>query len=148
MKHIKIRILKLGDEDDLGKLLGLYTEVFGEPNQPNNTNYLGALLERDEVLFFAAYKSGALVGGLTAYLLPSIYGDYSELYIYDFAVSTTHQRQGMGSQLLDFLKEYSKKINVRNIFVQADAEDTHARDFYKKNGGIEEDVRHFDFKVT
>ncbi|HEV2412763.1 MAG TPA: GNAT family N-acetyltransferase [Candidatus Saccharimonadales bacterium] len=148
MDELNIRKLEKGDEKDLVGLLKLYVEVFGDHDYPTDAGYLPALLENKAIMFVVAYSAGEVVGGLTAYVLPSIYGDYSDVYIFDMAVSTSHQRRGVGSQLLGFLKKYCRSIGVPDIFVQADAEDVHARDFYKKNGGAESDVRHYDFELS
>lgn len=114
---------------------------------PNDMNYLTAILQKDNTVFVAAYLNHELVGGLTAHVLPSIYGKFSELYIYDMAVSRAHQRHGIGSQMLEFVKSYCRENGIIDLFVQADTVDTGARNFYKKNGGVEEDVRHYDFKI-
>jgi aminoglycoside 3-N-acetyltransferase I len=148
MNYLSIRVLKPGDEKELQRLLQLYIDVFGDRSMPQEMDYLTAILQQDNTLFVAAYLNEELVGGITAHIQPSIYGKFNELYIYDMAVSQPHQRHGIGSQMLDFVKSYSKEHGIIDLFVQADTVDTEARNFYKKNGGVEEDVRHYDFKVT
>ena len=147
MQDISIRRLRSGNQQELEELLRLYIAVFGDRTLPTNTDYLAGLLQRDNTFFVAAFLGDELVGGLTAYLLPSIYGNYNELYIYDLAILTQHQRNGIGSKLLSFVKTYAFSVNAMEIFVQADTVDTEARNFYKKNGGVEEDVRHYNFTV-
>jgi aminoglycoside 3-N-acetyltransferase I len=132
---------------ELRALLELYIHVFGDQKMPEDTSYLSKRIASENTLFFVAEQDGVILAGATAYILPSIYGDYDELYIYDMAVHADRQRQGIGSALLGYIKEYAKAHGVRYIYVQADTEDIHARNFYKKNGGIEEDVRHYDFEV-
>lgn len=144
---LSIRILRPGDEKELQQLLQLYIDVFKDRSLPKDTDYLSAILQQVNTIFVAAELQGELVGGITAHILPSIYGKFKELYIYDMAVSEAYQRQGIGSQMLNFVKEYCKANGIIDLFVQADTVDTGARNFYKKNGGVEEDVRHYDFKI-
>jgi aminoglycoside 3-N-acetyltransferase I len=147
MDNIRITKLKPGDENKLKQLLDLYIEVFGEPDYPKSLDYLPALLQRPTVIFIIAEEGDEVIGGLTAHVLPSVYGDYSEIYMYDLAVTKKHQRHGVGSKLLASLKDFGKSSGVTEVFVQADTPDTEARNFYIKNGGIEEDVRHYGFPV-
>jgi aminoglycoside 3-N-acetyltransferase I len=148
MDYLSIRLLKPGDEKDLQRLLELYIDVFGDRSMPKEMDYLAAILQQDNTLFFATFLNGELVGGITAHILPSIYGNFNELYIYDMAVTQSYQRHGIGSQMIDYVKAYSKDHGIIDMFVQADTVDTGARKFYKKNGGVEEDVRHYDFKIS
>jgi aminoglycoside 3-N-acetyltransferase I len=147
MDYLSIRILKPGDEKELQHLLQLYVDVFGDRSMPKEIDYLASILQQENTLFVAAYLNNEIVGGITAHILPSIYGNFNELYIYDMAISQAHQRHGIGSKMLDFVKSYSKEHGIIDLFVQADAVDSGARNFYKKNGGVEEDVRHYDFKL-
>src|SRR5215469_16921053 len=107
MNDISIRILSPEDITELEKLLRLYIEAFGESRYPSDTGYIKNLLSHDLITFVVAYKNNELVGGLTAYLLPSIYGDYNELYIYDMAVKEQYRSQGIGSHILTFVKEHA-----------------------------------------
>jgi aminoglycoside 3-N-acetyltransferase I len=145
---LTIRMLKPGDEQILNDLLHLYISVFGEPELPANTDYLAQMLQKDSVSFSVAFMSGKLVGGASSYQLPSIYGNFSELYIYDVAVLPEFQRHGIGSHLLEFLKDYCKSAGIPEMYVQADAPDTEARQFYRKNGGKELDVFQYNFVIT
>jgi aminoglycoside 3-N-acetyltransferase I len=142
------RRLEPTDMPALRALRTLYADVFGEPMHQASDDYLQGLLNDKSIVFFVAQAADAIIGGATAYHLPSLYGQHDELYIYDMAIRDEHQRQGIGSGLLDCIKDYAAIHAVSTVFVQADAVDKHARDFYLKNGGAEEDVRHYDFTVN
>ncbi|HSI21089.1 MAG TPA: GNAT family N-acetyltransferase [Verrucomicrobiae bacterium] len=133
---------------DLTGLIELYKEVFELSNfiLPPSA-HIQSLLENPEIVFLAAYHEGRIVGGLTAYVLPSVYAEKHEMYLYDLAILTSHQRKGIGRQLLEELKNHARGLNVSEIYVQADIVDDGALAFYRATGGIEEDVRHFGYKV-
>lgn len=146
----KMTSRRLGNKDlnRLTALIKLYADVFEMDNfESTGPDYLNYLLKKDEIIFYTAEQGNDVVGGLTAYILPSVYSNKSEVYIYDLAIARNYQRQGIGTSLIENLKIYCKTINVHEIFVQADVVDNNALDFYRKIGGIEEDVRHFDFKI-
>jgi aminoglycoside 3-N-acetyltransferase I len=88
-----------------------------------------------------------IIGGLTAYILASIHREDNEVYIYDLAIQQKYQRQGVGTALMTFFFDEMKVKNVKYIYVQADKVDEHAVNFYKKLGGNQEDVYHFDFEI-
>ena len=132
------------------ELFDLYVAVFAQDSQSfiaPNILYLEQLLQKENILLYVAEYEGKVVGGLTAYVLPSIHREDNEIYIYDLAVASQHQRQGIGSNLVKYLFEDLKKQNVKYVYVQADKVDDEAIAFYKKLGGKQEDVYHFDFEL-
>jgi aminoglycoside 3-N-acetyltransferase I len=144
-------IIKLDAADArlLSDLLDVYEEAFGltEYIRPPS-GYLDQLLHHPMVTFLVAQYEDRVIGGLTAYTLPSVYFPASEVYLYDLAIQPAFQRRGIGIRLLDELKAHCIQANIREIFVQADLPDKHAIDFYLRNGGIPENVIHFSFPCT
>jgi aminoglycoside 3-N-acetyltransferase I len=147
MDPVQFRKLEADDLDDLQQLRQLYHDVFQQEFPPVDYVYLQTLLASKDIMFFVAQKDNTIIGGTTAYLLPSLYGKYKELYLYDMAIGEPFQRLGIGSRLLEFVKEYCEKQQIKSFFLQADTDNIHAREFYQKNGGIEVDVRHYEFRA-
>lgn len=148
---MNVRFVKL-TENDLNVLLEqveLYAEVFEMTDfkMPSSV-YLQTLLEKEHIIFFVAVADEKVIGGLTAFVLPSVYFAAAEVYVYDLAVKAEHQRKGIGTQLIAELKNYCATLGHKEIFVQADREDQHAVDFYRKTGGLPEDVIHFSYALT
>lgn len=145
---ISVTILTPGDLPLLSELLDVYQEAFGMTDFVKPPpNHLADLLQHTAMFFLAAHDDQRVVGGLTAFTLPSTYYRGSEIYIYDFAVLPAWHRRGIGTHLLQELKAFGLRSDVKEIFVQADRPDRHAIDFYLKNGGIPEDVMHFSFPL-
>ena len=65
--------------------------------------------------------------------------------MYDLAVHQDFQRMGIGTRLLEELRRIICNNGDKEIFLQADIGDTNAIDFYKRNGGVPENVIHFSF---
>ncbi|MGI8666854.1 MAG: GNAT family N-acetyltransferase [Jatrophihabitans sp.] len=121
-------------------------EVFAEaPADPLGDEYLDRLLARNSFWALAALVGSTVVGGLTAHTLPMTRSDSSEVFIYDLAVATDHQRQGVGSALVLRLRQAAAAEGVHEVFVAADDEDAHALDFYRTQGAIGDAVTMFTF---
>lgn len=59
-------------------------------------DYLAKLLEDDHLLVITATLEGEVVGGLTAYRLPSYEEMASMIYIYDLGVKEAFRMKGIG----------------------------------------------------
>jgi len=108
-------------------------------------SYLQTLLKQEGFLVFVAVAEGLVVGGLTAYVINQYYATAPLAYVYDLAVEPAYQRRGTGSQLMRAVIQFCKENGMEEVFVQADAGDEHAVQFYKATGGIAEDVVHFNY---
>jgi ribosomal protein S18 acetylase RimI-like enzyme len=147
--NTKFYKLTANDLDVLTKQISLYEEVFEMKDfKMPPPDYLQILLEKEHVIFYVALAGEEVIGGLTAYVLNSVYFAAAEIYIYDLAVKTAHQRKGIGTRLVAELKNHCAKLGHKEVFVQADLEDRHALDFYRKTGGLPENVIHFSYALT
>jgi ribosomal protein S18 acetylase RimI-like enzyme len=146
--NIELIQLDVTQAKELMDLLLIYEDVFGMHDfEMPPVSYLEQLLEKEHILFFVARHNDRVVGGLTAYLLSSPYAETAEIYIYDLAVKTSYQRKGVGTQLVGAINAYCRDQKLKEVFVQADVADDYAIDFYRKTGGIAEDVIHFSYPV-
>ncbi len=110
-------------------------------------SHLQKLLEDKTFFIFVAIDQGKVVGGLTAYTLEQYYSEKRLAYIFDLAVLTRFQRQGIGQSLIQEFNSFCKNLGYEEVFVQADRVDDHAIEFYKKTNGILNDVIHFDYPL-
>ena len=135
------------DTDKLKQLLLVYNGVFAWQDfvLPSDA-YLQKMLNNPQHLVFVALLNNTVIGGFTAYILPEFETENSLVYIYDLAVSTTYQRQGIGQQLIQGIRSYcSHQTSLIELFVQADEKDDYAVDFYRKTGGSEMKVRQLSY---
>jgi ribosomal protein S18 acetylase RimI-like enzyme len=143
------RIARLGATDAIAlrAMLDLFGAAFDDPEQyleaqPDDA-YLGQLLTRHDFIAIAAWIDDAMVGGVTAYLLPKYEQVRSELYLYDLAVADAYRRRGIASALIAALHDVARALGADTVYVQADVEDAPALALYAKLGEGRE-VRHFD----
>src|SRR4051794_40816887 len=96
--------IKRLENKDLGRFIALirvFEEVFEmEGFQLPSEKHLQQLLGKEGFLVFVALFKGEVVAGLTAYTLAQYYSERPLVYIYDLAVMSPHQRQGIGKRLM------------------------------------------------
>jgi aminoglycoside 3-N-acetyltransferase I len=127
----------------------MFEEVFEMKKFSMPTSeYLGELLGKENFHVFVALKEDSVIGGLTAYTLNQYYSQKPLAYIFDLAVASLWQRQGIGNALIMHTRSYFQQNGYSEVFVQADKIDDYAVDFYRKTKPTEEeDVLHFYYTL-
>ena len=149
---IMIRIKKLyrSDLPEFVQLIKVFEDVFEMKDfvMPDE-GHLQRLLADDQFMVFVALdEHNRVVAGLTAYTLIQYYSVKPLVYIFDLAVQTALQRQGIGKKLIDEINKFCKEAGMEEVFVQADVIDDYALDFYRKTKPTaEEDVIHFSYRL-
>lgn len=148
---IDIRQLAAGDAPVLAAMMGMFREVFQEPDPSTplpGRDYLERLLMSETFLAVAALVGVEVVGGLTAYELRKPEREASEIYLYDLAVVASHRRRGIATGLIERLRQLAAQRGACEIFVQADKEieDQPAIVLYEGLGTCR-DVFHFEIAV-
>ena len=138
---------RLGPEDSqqARKLISLFDQVFAEPSRPMLPELdLLSRLSNDHIWVWVAMDQEQVLGGLVGYELPKFETQRSELYLYDLAVASAHQGQGIGRGLIDTLIAQVKSTDIWAVFVQADLGDEVPNALYQSYGYEQEKVHHYD----
>jgi len=146
-----IRRLTSRDVAAMRDLLRVFAEAFEDPDSygshPPSDAYLRGFLDGVNTIVLAKFSAtGAVVGGLVAYVLAKFEQERTEVYIYDLAVIEAHRRRGIATQLIHGLRRIAKERGAYVIYVQADPPDAPAVALYESLG-TREDVYHFDISV-
>lgn len=143
-----VRALTPDELPQFQSLLRLFERVFEMKDFiPPPDEHLRSVLADDGFIAMVAEEEGAVVGGLTAYILRQYYMTRPIAYVYDLAVETARQRKGIGLRLMAELREHCRARGCDEVFVQADNVDEHALRFYRKSGASEEAVTHFTYSL-
>lgn len=140
-----ISIKNLQSITELQELISVFSQAF-ESEYSTSETYLKTVLENKAAIRLGAFSEQKIVGGLIAFEMTPIHG-IKELYIYDIAVHPEYQKRGIGAKLIEHLKAEAKNRDIGTIFVEAESEDEGAVAFYRKIGGEEIAVNHFNFTV-
>jgi aminoglycoside 3-N-acetyltransferase I len=146
---IDLKILSNSDIDEFIELIKIFENVFEmeEFAIPEN-NYLQKLLNQQNFFVLIACIGEKVVGGLTVYTLQQYYSVKPLAYIYDVGVLSEFQRQGIGKKMIDYLLEFCKNKGFKQVFVEAENEDIHAVEFYRKTKkNSEMQVTHFTYNL-
>ena len=128
----EIKILTSQDIDDFIQLIKIFEQVFEMKNFCIPAKeHLQRTLNNGNFLASVAKRGGKIIGGFTAYHLDSYYSEKPLAYIYDLAVLSAFQRQGIGKKLIAYFIQYCKEKNFQEVFVQAEEGDDHAIEFYR-----------------
>lgn len=149
MINAEIKKLTSANLAEFNEVIRLFEDVFEMKDfKIPEQNHLQALLEKDDFYVFAAFFGNRIVGALTAYTLIQYYSVRPLVYIYDLAVKTEFQRQGIGKNLIAAITNYCRETGIEEVFVQADRIDDHAVKFYHSTGATAEDVIHFYYPLN
>ncbi|HEX7636794.1 MAG TPA: GNAT family N-acetyltransferase [Burkholderiaceae bacterium] len=132
---MRIRRLTPADLSLARDLFTTIAGVFGEDGDKLGDAYLDRLLGRETFWALAAFDGEQIVGGLTAHTLPLTATEASAVFLYDLAVRRSHQRRGIGRELVRHLRELAAAEGVDEVFVAADEADPQALAFYAAIGG-------------
>jgi aminoglycoside 3-N-acetyltransferase I len=145
---VTVKRLTGHDLSQFRELIVIYKDVFQMENfSLPSEQYLKSLIANSHFIAVTANFENSVIGGLTAYVLPSTYSESAEVYIYDLAVSASFQRRGIGRKIIEFFKQFCRENSYKTFFVQADLADEHAMEFYRNTGGAEERVVHYDYPL-
>lgn len=127
----KIKIEKLLPED-IGAVAKLYVEGLAREAPPGSADVeaIGLLLGGSEVHTLVAKSAGQPIG-LLSYRIQSD-GSIHMDFIY-----AALPRKGVGTMLMDRLKDLAAKSNVQKIYTRVSSIDPAALGFYRANGFIE-----------
>lgn len=134
-KSTAIEIKKLSAQNT-GEFLELL-RVFHQAFEMGRTvftkhQHLRKLEDDPHFIVMVAKENDQVVGGLTAHVLNNYGLPNPSVYLYDLAVQPNHQRKGIGKSLIAALIEYCATKGYKEIFVQAEADDADAINFYRK----------------
>ncbi|HEY5408144.1 MAG TPA: GNAT family N-acetyltransferase [Ginsengibacter sp.] len=144
--NIKIEKLNHHDIQKFTELINVFEAVFKMNHfKIPDEIYLQELLRKDDFFVFVALQNNKVIGGLTSYIMQQYYSKLPLVYIYDLAIKTEFQRQGIGKMLITVNNSYCKSIGIEEVMVDADEVDDYAIKFYQSTGAIGKKVLHFDY---
>ena len=106
-----------------------------------------SLLDSSGNYFIGAYHAALPVGFLIAHRFPRIDRDEYQIYLYEIGVDEQFQRQGIGTRMIELLKELCRKerVVIKEIWVGTEDDNIPARELYRATGAEEERDNYREF---
>ncbi|SJZ70944.1 N-acetylglutamate synthase, GNAT family [Cetobacterium ceti] len=121
---IKIREIR---EDDFYMLTNLYKELENE-NVGNYLEYQSELISDGNKKIIVAEQRNKIVGAIEFCIFEG------KIYLENLIVAQGYRNNGVGSLLLEMVKDYAKDLEIDNINVKIYYYDGKIINFYEKNG--------------
>jgi aminoglycoside 3-N-acetyltransferase I len=144
-----MEIVRLEPDDaaDFEALIGIFREVFEASRPTPDPGYLKGLLDNPDFMVFVMKLDQRIIGGLTIYVLHQYYETQPIAFIYDVGISSSFQGKGYGRALMAHVRSHCFEHGFTELFVEAEADDTDAIEFYRKtNAASEMRVVQFSYK--
>lgn len=140
MTNLNLRgrnMIRKFESNDLVQCATIFREAFSEEewgcvwSQERAEAYLKDYVDNRRFVGFVSEDNGTINGAILGCVKVSWNND--EIYVDELIVAPEKQRCGIGQQLLEALKEYSKSNKLAGIVLYTN-EEAPAKLFYQKNG--------------
>jgi ribosomal protein S18 acetylase RimI-like enzyme len=126
-------------ESELALIVVKNIKLKDNPNAQNNLTieYMREFLSNDRNYVFVAMENGLTVGLLYAYRLQRIDRKQDSMFLYEIEVVEKYRSQGVGSALVEELKDICRNENIMKMWVVTNRSNEPAMRLYAKTGGDE-----------
>jgi aminoglycoside 3-N-acetyltransferase I len=132
---MRIRRLQIGEEADAIRAIHVLKPQSEREGHDASEDHMRRLLQRDDnYLIVASQPDGSPAGFLIAYRVPRVDRDMNMIYLYEIAVLSEFRRQGIGTKMIDLLKQECRGNDILNIWVGTELSNTAARRLYESTG--------------
>lgn len=140
-----IRLATKSDCDQVLHLLNQLGEIVNElvcfdsdnvrAHEKGRENYLDAM-KREDRKVFVVEENDKIIAAATFFILHDFITGKPFAHLDDFIVEKTLRGKGIGTKLLEFIKQFAKDHNIHTIELTSSLPLTRAHNFYEKRGGI------------
>ena len=97
--------------------------------------YLITFLKNERHYLLAAIEGKTPIGFLLAYRLARVDRNQDMMFFYEITVAEKRRKKGVGTALINKLKEICKQEDILKMFVLTNRSNTTAYNLYKETGG-------------
>ena len=128
--QLEIRRLREGDE-----ALGVAAiRELKESGLTSSPGHMRRLLVMDENYFCVVTEGRRPIGFLVAHRFPRVDEDSSIIYLYELGVHPDYRRMGVGSAMVNLLKQDCRDRNIKKIWVGTAADNVAAKRLFESTG--------------
>ena len=138
---VDIRRLREGDE-----ALGVAAiRDLKESRLTSSPGHMRRLLVKDENYFYVVTEGHRPIGFLVAHRFPRVDEDSEMIYLYEIGVHPEYRRMGVGSALVNALKQDCRNRNIKKIWVGTGVDNVAARRLFESTGATLEGERYVEY---
>lgn len=89
--------------------------------------------------FLVAFLDKKAAGFVMGYQLDCWHKDKKEMLLYDIEVLKQFRRHGIGTMLIESLKDFATKDGFEELWLLTNKSNKAAMEFYKRSGGLQKD---------
>ena len=124
------------------RITGYTEEIFdallrGFPDVQWDRTHLADFVGSPTNILLLARKDGVACGTVRAHFLPRYDAKNTEILLHEIDVSPAYQRQGIGTRLIEKLKEVAKENKASEIWTVTNRSNTGAMKLYQTTGALE-----------
>lgn len=139
--------IRFATKEDKEQVLDLLDELIKEVNlqsgkppkfssgRESQGKLYDEILQRDDVKIFVVEENGKLLAVADLFILPIMRRGYNYGHIEDFVVTKNTRGKGVGTQLMNAIKDYCREHSIKVIKLTTALELTSAHKFYEKQEG-------------
>lgn len=139
-------IVRLATQEDKKDVLRLLDEMlthieetqgYGshEPTETVGSKLFDDLISDDKFKIFVAEEDGKIIGTATLFLYPILRRGQYRGQLEELIVTKSIRGKGIGSKLLEAVKDYCKENNILSLRLNSGISLTDAHKFYEAHGG-------------
>ncbi|MBD0333551.1 MAG: GNAT family N-acetyltransferase [Chitinophagaceae bacterium] len=110
-------------------------------------DYLLQLLSKDTFHLIVALSENTVIGGLTAFEIPTYFKEGTEMFLYEIGVDKKYRQKGIATAMIEMLIEICKERAIQELYVGTEVENLAAQKLYSSTGGKKEDVVWFTYRI-
>lgn len=131
---MEIRRLQESDHKLLATAIQLLIPEEDRRNNVNRTTHLQQALANRACYFILCLVEAKPVGYLSAYCFPDVENADFHVYLFDIVVTEQFWRQGIGTGMIEVLKQHCRADQVSRIWVGAEINNEAAQRLYVRTG--------------
>lgn len=131
---MEIKIIN-AEKNHYNAMFEIHNKVFLEQDRMTEQNFYSEFKEPTRKYFVAINEKQEVI----AYV--GVIDTQTDYNIMGIAVQEEYQNKGIGTQLINYLKNFGKEKNVQTISLEVDEKNLVAINFYKKMGFVVTNIR-------
>jgi GNAT superfamily N-acetyltransferase len=132
-----IELIKPEEIEKFIELRQIFAQEYGAKAKVLDEQESKQLRDNRSFIAIGATVGFELIGGLAAHIVTNYYKGGNDLFIYDIVIKPSHQKMGIGRELIKFTKQFCIDHHIKEMYVAVDEKDENGLNYHRKSEGTE-----------